>query len=75
MARWFMLLAPGFWNEMQLYEDGPQREDLVELAGPDVLPFLELARPGDFFDLHRGDRLLLRLGRNFSEGEGGGDSG
>jgi hypothetical protein len=67
MARWFLKLAPGYWDEMHLYEDGPDRADLVELAGADVVTFLEVAKPGDFYDLRRGDNLLLRLGRSWDE--------
>jgi len=65
-----MLLAPGFWNEFALYEDGSQREDLVELGAD--LTFLNGAEPGDFYDLQGRERVLVRLGRNWSEGEEGG---
>jgi len=68
MARWFLYLAPGYHDEAELLEDGPQRARLLDRGAS--VTFLEEAEPGDVQALWKRDRWLLRVGRVFNDDDG-----
>jgi hypothetical protein len=73
MARYFLYLAPDYQDKIGVYqvrlnEDGPGRRRLVdELGVPDR--FLDWAEPGDFYNIDKNERLVIRLGRHFDDEE------
>lgn len=70
MSRWFLYLAPEWYDKMDLIDvDEPHvTTDWLNkrLSGSVDPRFIERAQPGDFYDVERGGRLLIRLGENFT---------
>ena len=62
-GRWFMYLAPDFLEKIILLDadDARDHKYLVEEFGaPET--FLVGAVAGDFYDIEKGERILVRLG-------------